>query len=230
MFDSNLFFLKTSEQIKQYITHLVDHPLHLDECGVMNPFLNPETRNLSNQFWDKYYNDTRPRHALWGINPGRLGAGITGVGFTDPLNLETELGIANDLPKRHELSSRFVYDVIHAFGGPQDFFGRFYISSVLSLGLLKDNKNINYYDIPGLPEKLKPLIVDHINRQLPFLRRDLTWCIGKGKNLKYLEKWNREFGWFDRIEVVPHPRWVMQYRLKKKEIYINEYLKKLTLE
>ncbi|UTW62336.1 DUF4918 family protein [bacterium SCSIO 12741] len=219
--------MSTAAAIKQFIDHLVNHPLQLDECEVMNPFLNSQTRAYSDLFWDKYYTDDQPRYALWGINPGRLGSGITGVGFTDPVNLEEKLGIKNDLPKRHELSSRFIYEVIQAFGGPEAFFGRFYISSVLSLGLLRDGKNINYYDIPGLPEKLKPLIVDQINRQLPFLRRDVTWCIGKGKNLKYLEKWNKEYQWFDTIEVVPHPRWVMQYRLKRMDEFVDEYLQKL---
>ena len=219
--------MNTAAQIKQYIDHLVKKPLQLEECEVMNPFVNPKTRDYSDQFWDQFYTDSAPRYALWGINPGRLGAGITGVGFTDPVNLQEKLGILNDLPKRHELSSRFVYHVIDAFGGPEAFFGRFYITSVLSLGLIKGGKNINYYDIPGLPEKLKPLIVDQVNRQLPFLRRDKTWCIGKGKNLKYLEKWNREFGWFDEIEVLPHPRWVMQYRLKRMDEFVEEYLQKL---
>ena len=30
-------------------------------------------------FLQKYYDDTRPRQLMFGINPGRHGAGITGV-------------------------------------------------------------------------------------------------------------------------------------------------------
>ena len=40
------------------------------------------------------------------INPGRLGAGVTNIAFTDPVHLERDCGIANDFPKREELSAQ----------------------------------------------------------------------------------------------------------------------------
>ncbi|WP_366903404.1 hypothetical protein [Hydrogenimonas sp.] len=41
--------------------------------------------------------------------------------------------------------------------------------------------------------------------------------VGKGKNKAYLEKLNERCNFFDAIEALPHPRWVMQYQRKKKE-------------
>ena len=52
-------------------------------------------------------------------------------------------------------------------------------------------------------------------------------CIGTGKNLKYLEAFNKKHDCFESIEVVPHPRWVMQYRRKEKQKYIDVYLEAL---
>jgi hypothetical protein len=55
---------------------------------IMNPFQeNVEIMNLSAKFYRKYYNDQNRRHLILGINPGRFGAGITGITFTDPKRL-----------------------------------------------------------------------------------------------------------------------------------------------
>ena len=49
---------------------------------VVNPFLeNPETREVMEVFYRKYYNDYQERRFLIGINPGRQGAGVTGVPY-----------------------------------------------------------------------------------------------------------------------------------------------------
>ncbi|HHS93579.1 MAG TPA: DUF4918 family protein, partial [Campylobacterales bacterium] len=61
--------------------------------------------------------------------------------------------------------------------------------------------------------------------QLSFTRpKPTVISVGQGKNLKYLQEFNKKHDCFERIEVVPHPRWVMQYRRKEKEKYIDKYL------
>ncbi|MFI5224347.1 MAG: DUF4918 domain-containing protein, partial [Nitrospirales bacterium] len=65
---------------------------------------------------------------ILGINPGRLGAGLTGIPFTDPLKLQNICGIENTLPKKAELSADFIYTMISAFGGPEAFYKKFYFS------------------------------------------------------------------------------------------------------
>ncbi len=81
------------------------------------PYGQPETMRCLTTFYEKFYADERGRHFIFGINPGRFGAGLTGVPFTDPLRLETECGIENRFPKKPELSADFVWRFIRAFGG-----------------------------------------------------------------------------------------------------------------
>jgi hypothetical protein len=191
----------------------------------LNPYQDDETRRCMSAFYEKYYNDNASRSLILGINPGRFGAGITGVPFTDPIRLETECGIRNAFPKRQELSSIFVYDVINAFGGCQAFYHRYYISAICPLGFIKQGKNYNYYDDPALMQRVEPFIVDHLRTQIAFgADTDLVYCLGQGKNHQYLVKLNQKHQFFREIIPLPHPRWVMQYRLKRKDEFVYDYL------
>lgn len=192
---------------------------------ILNPYQNPEVNSIVGNFFRKFYNGGQDRIILLGINPGRFGAGITGITFTDPARLENECGIPNSFDKRSELSSRFVYDVIHAFGGVQPFFNGFFLSAVSPIGFVKSGKNLNYYDEKNLEEALKDFIVSSLRRQCELgIRRDRAVCLGEGKNFRYLQKLNREINLFGEIIPLPHPRWVMQYRFKQKEAFIQAYL------
>jgi hypothetical protein len=54
--------------------------------SVMNPFRNnPEVMTIVSLFYKKFYSDSRKRYLILGINPGRFGAGITGIPFTDKI-------------------------------------------------------------------------------------------------------------------------------------------------
>ena len=189
------------------------------------PYDNIETRRCMRLFYNKYYGDDKPRTILFGINPGRFGAGITGIPFTDPVRLADDCGIENVFEKRAELSSSFIYECIHACGGPEKFYADNYISSVFPLGFIRRGRNFNYYDSTELARTVKPLIAAHIREQIRMgTRTSVAYSIGRGKNLDYLEAINRQFGFFDRIEPLPTPRWVMQYRLKDKQKYADEYV------
>ena len=108
--------------------------------AVLNPFQDAYTFQLCETFYHQYYNDTHPRKLILGINPGRFGAGLTGIPFTDPVKLEQRLGIPNNLPKKAELSSDFMHRVFDELGGAELFFKKFYISSVCPLGFTRDGK------------------------------------------------------------------------------------------
>lgn len=196
------------------------------------PFSDKTVWKINKEFYSKYYNDSNTRTFLIGINPGRLGAGITGIPFTDPIRLTTELGIENGFQEKAELSSKFIFDVISAIGGPELFFGNFYFTSVSPIGFTKNAVNLNYYDEKELEKSLKGYITSNLNKQLnafPSNRR-VAFCLGKGKNYTYLVKLNEEIGFFKKIIALPHPRWVMQYRLKSKDEFILEYQQKLSEE
>ncbi len=213
-----------SEQILHFLLNLKKPVLNTEDVETMNPYGNLETRDLVNNFYTKYYSDSNNRLAFIGINPGRMGSGLTGIGFTDPVNLEEQCGIENTFDKKRELSSRFVYDMIDGFGGVEQFYNYVYITSVVPLGFTQNGINLNYYDIKELEHELKPYIIQQFEKQLPFLSTDVAFCIGKGKNMKFLEKLNKEKGYFDKLEVLPHPRWVMQYRLKRKQEFIDQFV------
>ena len=189
------------------------------------PFDNVETRRVMQTFFDKYYDDDRPRTYLVGINPGRLGSGITGIGFADAFHLEKYCDIHNSFDKRVEISAAFMFEVMEAYGGVEKFYKDFFFTTVMPLGLLKDNKNYNYYDDLETQNALEPFIEETLLKQMSFPQaRPNIICVGTGKNLKYLKAFNDKHQCFESIEVVPHPRWVMQYRRKEKEKYIQVYL------
>ncbi len=189
------------------------------------PYDNPETRDVMQRYFQKYYDDTRPRTYLIGINPGRLGSGITGIGFTDAYHLEEYCDIPNSFDKKAELSASFMFEVMAAYGGVEAFTKEFFFTTVMPLGLLKNGKNYNYYDDKETQESLEPFITETLLKQMSFPQaKPRIICIGMGKNLKYLQTFNQKHNCFESIDVVPHPRWVMQYRRKEKQKYIDVYL------
>jgi hypothetical protein len=195
---------------------------------ILFPYSEKETREVMQSFYEKYYADAEERVLLLGINPGRHGAGVTGIPFTDPVRLEDPCGIENEFPKRAELSSIFVYEVVQAMGGPGAFYRRFYISSLSPLGFLKEGKNYNYYDEKALQEAVEPYIIRHLRDQIDMgCRREVAFSLGKGKNFAYLKKLNEKHGFFGQVKPLPHPRWVMQYRRKKLAEFVEEYRDKL---
>lgn len=195
---------------------------------LLYPFEDHSVAEICKTFYNKFYDDLDARIFLIGINPGRFGAGITGLPFTDPVRLETACGIANPFVKRSELSSVFIYDMIDAFGGVEVFYKQFLITAVSPLGFMQDGRNLNYYDDRTLQDTLEPFIVESMEKQLAMGgRKDIAFSIGKGKNMAYIKNLNNKYGFFDEIKALPHPRWVMQYRLKRKSEMIDEYLSKL---
>lgn len=196
----------------------------------IDAYQNPETRTTFQVFLDKYYNDGQNRRYCFGINPGRFGAGVTGVPFTDPILLESTCGINNDFPKKQELSAIFIHEIIEALGGAEAFFSRFYITSLSPLGLLKDQKNYNYYDDALTLKRTTPFIINCITEQIKFgCDTERAYCLGQGKNFKIFQTLNEKYQWFGEIIPLPHPRWVMQYKRKRKNEFIDEYLQKLSL-
>jgi hypothetical protein len=195
---------------------------------ILNPYGNREVQSAVKVFFNKYYNDSHERIYILGINPGRFGGGLTGVSFTDPVALRNYCGIENKMGNREELSSKFVYQVIEQFGGVNKFFSNFFLSAIYPLALINDRKNHNYYDSQKLFLALKPRLKESLENQFTFgAQSKVVICLGK-KNADYLKILNDELNLFDRIEILNHPRFIMQYRLKKVNDYISKYLRVLS--
>ncbi len=202
-----------------------------DGIRIMNPFKeNKEAAAVSAQFYRKYYNDDAERHIILGINPGRFGAGLTGIPFTDPKRLVDICEIPYEGKPAHEPSSVFIYDMIEAYGGPALFYRSFFINSVCPLGFTIDKPgdkivNYNYYDSRDLTEAAYPFIVKSIKQLVKLgVVTDLAFCFGTGKNEQFLQKLNAEYRFFKEIVALEHPRFIMQYKSKSKEAYVNKYL------
>jgi hypothetical protein len=201
--------------------------------SIMNPYADSaEAWNASEAFYKKFYADQGPRKLILGINPGRYGAGATGIPFTDPKRL-AEIDIAWNGTILHEPSSVFVYDMIRAYGGPGSFYQRYFINSVSPLGFTIRNNagkevNFNYYDMPALFKKVLPFI--HANfEQLRSMDFDMDTAFVLGvKNAKCLEQINGIGKYFGRLVVLEHPRYIMQYQLRAKQLFIEKYLEALS--
>jgi len=194
----------------------------------MNPYRDSETFLLASRFYEKFYSDKKPRAFLFGINPGRHGAGVTGVPFTDPIRLAGECGIANDLKKKGELSSEFIYTMIGAYGGVEAFYERYFFTAMSPLGFVRQGKNLNYYDDKELSRAVEPFVLQCIRRQLETIPTYPTcYCLGEGANYAWFRRFNEKHGFFREIVPLPHPRWVMQYRRKRIGEFVELYLSRL---
>lgn len=198
---------------------------------IMNPFRdNPEVVSVITQFYSRYYYDENHRHLILGINPGRFGAGVTGVPFTDTRRLAEKCGIIISGIQTFEPSSAFVYEMIDAFGGPESFYSSFYISAISPLGFTASggkgrDVNFNFYDNKKLAEYVYDFITESLEKQLKFgIEKDVCFCLGTGKNFKFLEQLNSRFGYFKKIVPLEHPRYVIQYKSKQKQQYISKYV------
>lgn len=223
-----------AEKVIQFNSSLSLNNSSLPEgIKVMNPFRSDNAeliRKLTSEFYHKYYNDNQQRRLLLGINPGRLGAGATGIPFTDTKRLTADCGIPVKAFQLHEPSSVFVYEMINAYGSVEKFYKEFYIGAVCPLGFVKKNPkgkyiNYNYYDQKDLEEAVYPFIVKTLKQQLAFgIDTKKCFCLGTGKNFKFLNELNNAYSFFEEIIPLEHPRYVMQYKSKLKQDYIDKYL------
>jgi hypothetical protein len=203
--------------------------------SIMNPYRdNPVIIPVISQFYHKFYDDNSPRYLIVGINPGRFGAGVTGIPFTDTKRLSEKCGLSIPGVETFETSSAFVYEMIDSFGGVEKFYKKFFISAVSPLGFttvsrIGTNVNYNYYDSKKLTSAVKDFINFSLTRQLEFgIKRDTCFCLGTGKNHKFLIQLNNELKLFGRIVALEHPRYIMQYKSKQKHIYIKRYVEELS--
>lgn len=200
-----------------------------NDFQVLNPYLdNPETLVVMQKFYQKYYNDSNQRKFMIGINPSRHGAGVTGVPFTDTKRLETVCGIKMESAHTHEISSVFIYDMIAAYGSPEEFYRDFYINSPFPLAIVRKSKgswiNANYYDDKELFNDVKDFMIDSLKKHISLgLDTSEVFVLGK-KNADFISKLNEEAGLFHQMTVLEHPRYIQQYKSKEKDLYIDKYI------
>jgi hypothetical protein len=92
-----------------------------DGISVLFPQQNKEVMELVKIFFNKFFNDNKSRRLIFGINPGRFGAGTTGVNFTGPKQLKEFCGIDHHFKNHSELSAEFIYQMISKYDGVKKF-------------------------------------------------------------------------------------------------------------
>jgi hypothetical protein len=201
--------------------------------SMMNPFAaSEEVMQVSSAFYRKFYSDHQPRILVLGINPGRLGAGATGIPFTDTKRLEEKCGLKLNA-HLHEPSSAFMYEMMDNFGSIEAFYQEVYINSVCPLGFVIHSNNgreinYNYYDSAALSEAAEPFILQTLKQQIAFgVKTARVFCLGTGKNYEFLRRFNAVHHLFDTIIPLEHPRFIMQYKAKDKASYIEKYVSAL---
>jgi hypothetical protein len=223
--------MKFSEKVLDFYMKL-DYTGSLPEgISIMNPYRdNPQILPLISSFYNKYYNDNKSRHLILGINPGRFGAGVTGLPFTDTKRLEKNCGLSVEGITTHETSSVFVYDMIDEYGGVYKFYSEYFISAISPLGYVSIKQggkavNYNYYDSKELTDTVYDFMIESLKKQLDFgIERDVCFCLGTGQNHKFLLAINENLKLFRTIIALEHPRYIMQYKLKQKTFYIKKYI------
>jgi hypothetical protein len=218
-------FGRTVEQLLTSLTLDVTLP---DGFSVLDPYRSDDVRSVIHQFCATYYTGTHARLSVWGINPGRFGAGVTGLSFTDPYALTHQLGLQSTLTGRREPSAEFISSVIDAYGGPIVFYRDIFMSALSPLGFVKDGKNINFYDDARLKVDIVPFVLDSMRTMIKAgLRTDATVLLGSGALKTFFEKHIRPHIHFDTVVYLDHPRYVMQYRRREMERYVQEYVRTL---
>lgn len=193
----------------------------------LNPYAAASVQEAVVLFYKKFFNDTDKRVFLIGINPGRFGAGATGIPFTDSESLRM-CGIPNDIPETRELSAEFIHRLIEAYGGPNLFYSHFFPTNICPLGFIKDGVNFNYYDNTACMQILEPYIHETFKKQKCFGAQRVAIVLGKGKNYAAISKMNKTHQWFDELLPVEHPRFIIQYRRNREDQYRRQYLEALS--
>lgn len=201
-----------------------------DEYRRVNPYSGDQSellRKITTAFYQKYYNDTKPRRIILGSSPARRESAVTGVPFEDAKHLQNETGIFIDKFYINQSSSEFLYDVMTEYGGCEQFYTDFYMNFVCPLGIVRTNAkgnevNCNYYENKKLQAALKPFILESIRSQIDFgIDTSVCYCIGSGDNFDFVSKINKKHHFFDTIIPLEHPRFIMQYNSKNMKKYLS---------
>ena len=198
-----------------------------NEIVAMDTLQRPSVQRVVGEFCERYYTGSHLRKAVWGINPGRFGAGMTGLSFTDP-HMLAELGIQSDIVGRRELSAEFIENVIDECGGASKFYQHAFLGAVCPVGLMLNDKNINFYDDAKLEHDIAPFNQHCMSTITSFgLRTDKCVVLGTGKFKQVFERRYRTGTGYQEVTYLEHPRFVMQYRRKRMKEYIDRYVNAL---
>ena len=168
-----------------------------DDILILDDFL--ENWENIKRFNEKYYKGSYPKTVLCGINPGKNGAGKTGIPFIDFSSLSKLLdGVEKTDTER---SAQFFYDIVQEIGADR-FYRSFYVTNISWLGFIKDGKNVNYYD---LSDKSKKFIYKMFQYEIKQVSP--TTIISMSGKVKHTISSMFDGGQIDITNSLPHPNY-----------------------
>ena len=230
----NVTFFESVLRFNDGLAH--ERPALPEGFDIVNPLTGEQRERVecvTRAFYQRYYNDTRPRRLILGSSPARRGSAVTGVPFDDAQQLQRETGIRLDAFHVQPSSSDFLAEVMRRYGGRERFYSDFYMNFVCPLGIVKTNAkgravNCNYYEDKKLAEALLPLIVRTIQGQIALgVDPSVCYCIGSGENYRFLSQLNADHRFFGAVIALEHPRFITQYHATQRDAFIEKYLKAL---
>ena len=175
--------------------------LENENISILKGFVN----NIDNVrlFYEKVYSNIRKNPIVFcGINPGRNGAGITGVSFFDNTSLSKIITSVID-DNNPEPSANFIWNVISTYG-KEIFFKNVYLTNICWFGFIKSGKNFNYHE---LPESIQSKFFEGFIEEMESVQPHIIVPLGKKVYNDLIKmKQNDIFNWniSDRLN---HPRW-----------------------
>lgn len=194
----------------------IGEELKKQKISILTGFI--KNADLVKAFYEIYYSKDKSRIVLCGINPGRFGAGKTGVPFLDYKSLSKLLHNING--DDVELSAQFIFDVINNFGY-ENFFDNVYLTNISWFGFTKDNNNFNYYDLSeDLQEEFTNGFIEEMEIIQPYIIIPLS-----DKVEKTLIKMNKDKTIkFNLANKIPHPYYYSNFPMRYKD-GLNRYIK-----
>ena len=173
-------------------------------------------------FWQHYVPYPLPQTVILGLNPGRFGAGQTGIPFIDFRSLSVLLPDA-ELPKLDsEPSATFFFRVVQQIGA-EKFYREFFVSNVSALGYLRNGKNANYTDLPQVAQQI---VARNFAEEMAALRPKRIIALGREAEASAQELYPDGSV---RISHLPHPSWIMTYRLREAQSWVRRYAQMLLM-
>lgn len=192
--------------------------LQSNNVRILSEFLDNKKNII--EFHKKYIQPNRPEIVICGVNPGRFGAGLTGIPFIDFDSLSKMLPRIKYFDS--EKSAKFFFSVVQAFGIEQ-FYQKFHVTNISWYGfsMIDKEKNVNYYNLPvDVQKHLFEKFVEEMN----FINPKIIIPLSKDvQNQLLILKSNEQI----KAEITPnlnHPSWVMTYKRNEVELWKEKYI------
>jgi uracil-DNA glycosylase len=172
---------------------------------------------LVSRYYKTVYSNQKARVVLCGINPGRNGAGKTGIPFLD---FDSVSQLISNIDRRDkELSAQFIKSIIDELGS-EAYYKGVYMTNISWYGFVKNNKNLNYYD---LPESLQTIFTDSFIEEMDIVEPKVIVPLSQRveKTLKQMKKEGKlQYLIASRL---PHPYYcsIGKNAIKYKDVYLR---------